>query len=455
MTELARSERLRLRRLDDGDFAEVARVYRACPSFFRLITGKAEVPDEHVRSDMQDVPPGFPNERKYFLGIHRVDGGELIGVADFLVDWPGPGRGCLGLLLISEPFRSAGYGWEAAMLVECHFVRHHGIRRISLGVESVNGDARRFWRSLGYRATGERFTHEVLGVALDGEGMIKEVGGENAADPAGFELDDPALVSAYDELPLWSAPFGLEILDAVRLRPGLCALDVGCGTGFPLLELAQRLGPRARVWGIDPWRGAARRVREKMALYGVSHAAILQGVAERLPLADGSVDLVVSNNGLNNVRDPDRALAECARVTRTRGQLVLTFNLPATMGEFYAAFEAVLREAGRETEIARLREHVHARRKPPEYVCERLEQAGFRVERMVEREFKMRFADGEALFRHHFIRLAFLGPWREVVDPDARASVFERVQDRLTLRAAARGGLDLTVPFVCLDATRR
>ncbi len=43
-------------------------------------------------------------------------------------------------------------------------------------------------------------------------------------------------------LAAWSAPFGLRLLDVVPLDPAATVLDVGCGTGFPLLELAHRLG---------------------------------------------------------------------------------------------------------------------------------------------------------------------------------------------------------------------
>ena len=67
--------------------------------------------------------------------------------------------------------------------------------------------------------------------------------------------DDPLFCAALDELPLWSAPFGLRLLESVPLAPGATVLDVGCGTGFPLLELAHRVvvavvrrsrrGPRA------------------------------------------------------------------------------------------------------------------------------------------------------------------------------------------------------------------
>ena len=56
----------------------------------------------------------------------------------------------------------------------------------------------------------------------------------------------------YDELPLWSAPFGLPLLDTIRLRKGINILDIGSGAGFPLLEIAERSGKTAVVYGIDP-----------------------------------------------------------------------------------------------------------------------------------------------------------------------------------------------------------
>ena len=52
----------------------------------------------------------------------------------------------------------------------------------------------------------------------------------------------PDFGELYDELPLWSAPFGLLLLEQVVMRPGLTILDVGAGTGFLTIELAQRFG---------------------------------------------------------------------------------------------------------------------------------------------------------------------------------------------------------------------
>ena len=56
----------------------------------------------------------------------------------------------------------------------------------------------------------------------------------------------------YDEFPFWSAPFGTKLLDMINYRRGITALDIGFGTGFPLVELAMRLGPTCTVRGIDP-----------------------------------------------------------------------------------------------------------------------------------------------------------------------------------------------------------
>lgn len=268
------------------------------------------------------------------------------------------------------------------------------------------------------------------------------------------ESDSLELVAAYDELPLWSAPFGLVLLEVLRLRPDLRLLDVGCGTGFPALELASRLGPRSRVTAVDPWRQALARARAKRALHRLENVELLLGVAEALPLADATFDAVVSNNGLNNVADASRVIAECHRVLRGGGQLVATMNLPDTMHELYTPLGEILRAREGEPALARLMAHIAARRRPVAETRGMLEAAGFVVEQVLVRSFAMRFADGTALFEHPFIRRAFLGPWREVPRPEDTSAVMEELRRRLDDVAASQGEVRLTVPFACFDARR-
>ena len=98
-----------------------------------------------------------------------------------------------------------------------------------------------------------------------------------------FEPDfaSPAVIAAYDELPLWSAMFGLLLLEEIPLTNVRAALDVGCGTGFPLIELAERLGPSVDVHGVDVWSGALARAREKIAARGTPNVRCTNAARRR------------------------------------------------------------------------------------------------------------------------------------------------------------------------------
>jgi ubiquinone/menaquinone biosynthesis C-methylase UbiE len=267
-----------------------------------------------------------------------------------------------------------------------------------------------------------------------------------------IDFDDPRVVAAYDELPLWSAPFGMLLLERVPMRPGMTVLDVGCGTGFPLLELAQRLGPSSTVFGIDPWRPALARAREKMERYGASHVRIVEGDAASLPFGDEHFDLIVSNLGINNFADADTVLRECLRVAKPGARLVTTSNWRGHMDEFYRVFADVLRELAPEAGAA-LEEHV-AHRATPDALTRRLEEAGWRVDAVTNREFTMRFSGGEALLSHYFIRLGFAPAWREVVPAAPRGAVRARLVAALDELAAREGELALTVPYGCVEAAK-
>jgi SAM-dependent methyltransferase len=76
-------------------------------------------------------------------------------------------------------------------------------------------------------------------------------------------LDTPGVAAVMDELSLWSARFGLLLLEQVPVQPNMQILDLGCGTGFPTFELAQLGGATCRVIGVDVWHDALARARAK------------------------------------------------------------------------------------------------------------------------------------------------------------------------------------------------
>lgn len=125
-----------------------------------------------------------------------------------------------------------------------------------------------------------------------------------------YDLNDESIISVIDELPLWAAPFGLKLLDKINYRKNITALDIGSGLGFPLLEIAMRLGNTCKIYGLDPWGAAIERIKTKVGIYGICNVEVLNGVAEKIPLPDKSVNLIFSNNGLNNVEDLSISLKE-------------------------------------------------------------------------------------------------------------------------------------------------
>jgi SAM-dependent methyltransferase len=98
-------------------------------------------------------------------------------------------------------------------------------------------------------------------------------------------------------------------------------LDVGCGTGLLLRDLARRLPGAASLRGVDAAAGMIEQARAKA---GDPRLRFEQGAAERLPFPDGAFDLVISTTSFDHWADQRAGLAECHRVLAPRGFFVLT-----------------------------------------------------------------------------------------------------------------------------------
>ena len=268
---------------------------------------------------------------------------------------------------------------------------------------------------------------------------------------------DATILSAWDEGPLWSARFGQLLLDHVPLAGVRRALDLACGTGFPLFELARCLGPASFCVGADHWPDALARANFKRRAYAADAVGLVRGDGARLPLAAESFDLVVINLGINNFENPQAVLSECARLLVPNGRLALTTNLTGHMQEFYAVFRQVLQDQGLSNLVPAL-DAQEQHRGTRVSVTTLIEGAGLRVERIVEDEFRLRYRDGSALLRHWFVRLGFLDGWLGVVrgldDPARQAAIFAEIERRLNHTAAADGVVALTIPRLYVQAVR-
>ena len=264
---------------------------------------------------------------------------------------------------------------------------------------------------------------------------------------------DAVLLSAQDDFPLWSAPFGLMLLDHILLRPEIEALDIGFGSGFPLLELAQRLGNSSTVYGIDPDKAAHERTQYKMKALKIENVQLIEGDASSMSFPDDTLDLIVSNLGVNNFDNPQKIFKECFRVAKRGAQIVLTTNPQGHMDTFYLVFVETLKELHREDLMVDLTTHIE-HRLTAETIRQHLEQSGFQIIGLYQESFRLCFLDGTTFFRHALIRDGFLDDWKRLVPKQDQKEVFTALEENLNQVSKSTGALELTIPIACIEAEK-
>jgi len=266
-----------------------------------------------------------------------------------------------------------------------------------------------------------------------------------------LNFNDPDFLSALDDMSFWAAPFGIKLLILVQYKKNIRALDIGFGSGFPLIELAMRLGPTCTIFGIDPWKAAMERTKFKMRYTDVQNVELIEGAAEHMPFENNFFDLLVSNNGLNNVQDLPKTLSECSRVSRPGAQFVFTFNTNKTFTEFYDVFREVLREAGLKECVEKVDDHIYEKRRPVAEYKKMLGQSHFHINGLYEDEFDFKFSDATAMLNHFSMKI-FMASWKELVPIEFRENVFKSIEQKLNMVAERRHGLSMNVPFVTIDS---
>jgi SAM-dependent methyltransferase len=106
-----------------------------------------------------------------------------------------------------------------------------------------------------------------------------------------------------------------------RLEDGERVVDLGCGAGTDSLVAAQMVGQNGHVTGVDMTPEMLEKARAATAELGMTNVDFLEGEIERLPLANESVDVVISNGVIDLVPDKDAVFAEIFRVLRPGGRM--------------------------------------------------------------------------------------------------------------------------------------
>jgi SAM-dependent methyltransferase len=119
-----------------------------------------------------------------------------------------------------------------------------------------------------------------------------------------------------DRLDAQLGPLGLPAIDALALQGGERVLDVGCGAGQTLLQLAERVGPAGWVTGLDVSGPLVEQARQRVARSGDPRIDVLLGDAETTSLEPPPYDALFSRFGVMFFQDSAAAFANLGRSLR-------------------------------------------------------------------------------------------------------------------------------------------
>ncbi len=158
------------------------------------------------------------------------------------------------------------------------------------------------------------------------------------------------------------------------LQPGEVVLDLGSGAGFDCFLAARQVGPEGVVIGVDMTPDMVSKARANAAQGPYGHVEFRLGEIEALPVADNTVDVIMSNCVINLSPEKPRVFREAFRVLRAGGRLaisdvVATAEMPDAIRDDLALLsgcvagasqvmevDAMLRDAGFEQITIRLNE---------------------------------------------------------------------------------------------------
>jgi len=178
-----------------------------------------------------------------------------------------------------------------------------------------------------------------------------------SADTLGYSAEETAMAPEAANLGLGCG----NPLAIASLRAGQVVLDLGSGAGFDCFLAARAVGSSGKVIGVDMTHEMLNKARNNAQKNGFTNVEFRLGEIEALPVADNSIDVIISNCVINLSPEKQRVFDEAFRVLKPGGRLavadvVATAPLPDEIKSDWAAYTGCMAGASQITDLQHMLE---------------------------------------------------------------------------------------------------
>ena len=178
----------------------------------------------------------------------------------------------------------------------------------------------------------EETTTRIHDIVRERYGSIAKKGtGCCSGESCGGAPESLSLLMGYTRQEIDAVPEGADLglgcgapLGRAALESGMTVLDLGSGAGFDVFLAAREVGTSGRAIGVDMTPEMISKARNNALKGDFGNVEFRLGEIEHLPVADGTVDVVISNCVLNLSPDKRQVLSEVFRVLKPGGRIVIS-----------------------------------------------------------------------------------------------------------------------------------
>jgi ubiquinone/menaquinone biosynthesis C-methylase UbiE len=244
-----------------------------------------------------------------------------------------------------------------------------------------------------------------------------------------------------------------ELLAAVKIKPGLKVLNLGTGSVFRTLELAQRLGPQSTVHAVLPDRELPDFYNESIRKLGLFNIELLQRTGEELPYADRFFDLVILHCSYRDMGHFNTTVREAARVSGSSAQFLLCILLKDSLQEYFSLIQEALRRRSLTSETDAWNTLKASRARSLKDVETILKNAGLAISEIVFRKYSMSFLSCRSFLNHQFARNELIPDWEMFLNGSDQSEFSLQLESCFKNNSGINKPFTIHMPFAVLECT--